>query len=629
MMTASSMILLAFLIVYRLAFVYPFNPPHRPPFSPVVPINKVRQPLIVTTKSFQIPRRRHRITTTYEYRIPFLLAGGISGDSDKINDGSKKNRRRRLYRLLSSVRTIVPATILGKICHKFVRPSVASKNTLRKRWLLSLCTLGLALTLLLGNRMSPYLQSSTSGNKGRQGIMSMTKSSQRISGFQLLGNLLSRRNANDAGPRYGSLLVPRDVLNDKEAKVALGTVRNLYQKYGNREPSSATTTTSTITTGSGVTSIDEDANVNSYSGETIEDQERKLELDEALELLKSTGGREQATLTLRGYKGGKMNDQVNQDRAFVISPFNVKVVGMDQHSISPLLSAHGSNGVKNNNRLLGVFDGHAKLGELVSEYTAAGLPKVLFSKLESTLSSTALIDQTEIVHQALVDTFVEIDKMAPADPSGGCTASVILQLGHKIYVANAGDSRSIIATYNKSSCKVGVVYVTREDKPDLPQERARVERMGGEVYIPPPERAKEGASSRVIVMDKKTNKRHGLAMSRSIGDWEAGKVGVIPHPTVVVLDILELLENAGGTTAPGLASDNVGVFAVSATDGLLDFVEIEKIVKTIAWSLYQKEEPHLLSACENLITTAAISWSKAMKGTYRDDIAIAVSKMSL
>lgn len=386
--------------------------------------------------------------------------------------------------------------------------------------------------------------------------MSMTRSSQRISGFQLMGNLLSRRNANDAGPRYGSLLVPRDVLNDKEVKVALDTVRNLYQKYGNREPSSATTTTSTIATGSGLTSIDEDANVNSYSGETIDDQERKLELDEALELLKSTGGREQATVTLRGYKGGKMNDQVNQDRAFVISPFNVKVVGIGQQSISPLLSTHGSNDVKNNNRLLGVFDGHAKLGELVSEYTAASLPKVLSSKLESTLlpnsasaASTALIDQTEIVHQALVDTFVEIDKMAPADPSGGCTASVILQLGHKIYVANAGDSRSIIATYNKSSCKVGVVYVTQEDKPDLPQERARVERMGGEVYVPPPERAKEGASSRVIVMDKRTNKRHSLAMSRSIGDWEAGKVGVIPHPTVTVLDILELLENAGGTNS--------------------------------------------------------------------------------
>lgn len=93
--------------------------------------------------------------------------------------------------------------------------------------------------------------------------MSMTRSSQRISGFQLMGNLLSRRNANDAGPRYGSLLVPRDVLNDKEVKVALDTVRNLYQKYGNREPSSATTTTSTIATGSGLTSIDEDANVNS------------------------------------------------------------------------------------------------------------------------------------------------------------------------------------------------------------------------------------------------------------------------------------------------------------------------------------------------------------------------------
>jgi len=144
--------------------------------------------------------------------------------------------------------------------------------------------------------------------------------------------------------------------------------------------------------------------------------------------------------------------------------------------------------------------------------------------------------------------------------------------------------------------------------------------MGGQVYIPPPNHI--GASSRVLFVDKNTDRMNGLAMSRSIGDWDAGKLGVIPDPTVAVLDMLELV----GVSALG---SDVEVFAVSATDGLLDFVEIEKIAKTVAHSLYVEEGPHPLSACESLITSAATLWWKAKNGTYRDDIAIAVSKMSL
>merc|ERR1712157_674623 len=157
------------------------------------------------------------------------------------------------------------------------------------------------------------------------------------------------------------------------------------------------------------------------------------------------------------------------------------------------------------------------------------------------------------------------------------------------------------------------------DKPDLPEERARVERMGGQVYVPPPSRY--GGSSRVLFVDKKTGNTNGLAMSRSIGDWDAAKLGVIPDPTVVRLDVSDLIENAGG--------GDIEVFAVSATDGLLDFVDIDSIAQTIAHSLYVDEGPHPLSACESLITTAATAWWKAKDGRYRDDIAIAVSKMSL
>jgi len=421
-------------------------------------------------------------------------------------------------------------------------------------------------------------------------------------------------------PRYGCPLLPRDMYFDEEAQAALKAIRSLHEKYGSRASASSSPTT-TATVNNNATMAKEASTQGTAGGEGAE-QLPELNHSQALELLKSAGGQDQATLTLIGYKGGNIEDQINQDRAFVVSPFHIEC---DDSSDSDSSSSYDTpSGGITAKRILGVFDGHSNLGELVSQYAVTHLPEMLSSKLGPIISSSSSsTEESTQIQQALIETFVEIDKNAPAEPSGGCTASVVLQLGHKIYVANAGDSRSLIATYTKSTATVDIVYITREDKPDLPEERARVERMGGQVYIPPSDR--DGASSRVLFVDKNTDRMNGLAMSRSIGDWDAGKLGVIPDPTVAVLDILDLIAGKSGT---GL-NDDVEVFAVSATDGLLDFVDIGNIATTVAHSLYVEEGPHPLSACESLITTAATLWWKAKNGTYRDDIAIAVSKLSL
>jgi len=150
-------------------------------------------------------------------------------------------------------------------------------------------------------------------------------------------------------------------------------------------------------------------------------------------------------------------EQINQDRAIVVNPY-----------LNGLL-------------LLGVFDGHAPLGELVSEYTATELPKVLATKLsqveEEEDDEESRVNTTK---QVLIDTFIELDKNAPAQESGGCTATIVLKQNNKVYIANAGDSRSFLCVYRPSTQQSQVLYMSREDKPDLPDERARVEQMGGQ-----------------------------------------------------------------------------------------------------------------------------------------------------
>jgi len=331
---------------------------------------------------------------------------------------------------------------------------------------------------------------------------------------------------------------------------------------------------------------------------------------EDLKGLETSGGKERGTLTLIGYKGGALESQINQDRSFCVSPYGI-----------------GSKDTSED-KILGVFDGHANLGEKVSQYAVTELPKLLASKLKE------IDGEEQQVKDALVETFVEIDKTAPAEISGGCTASVILQHGQKLYFANAGDSTSFLVVYRATSKQAEVVYVTREDKPSLPDEKARVEEMGGQVYIP------ARGTSRVLYTDPETGMQSGLAMSRSLGDWEAGKLGVIPNPLVDVIDIPSLVEGQMGCNqieGDGEvfvdmecdSKDDVYIFAVSATDGMMDFATTEIVAQTVAISLYGEEGPHLLTALEQLIFMSAQGWQQSKGGRYRDDIAIAVSQIRI
>lgn len=391
---------------------------------------------------------------------------------------------------------------------------------------------------------------------------------------------------------FGCPFLPRDVFYDEEAKVALHRLKEPTRKLHEEEAM------------------------------TSASQQFLSELD-------SSGDRHRTTMTLCGYKGGTITGQVNQDRSILVSPF----LGEYQ--------------------FLGVLDGHGDGGEIVSEYARTEIPKLLAAKLEELITSADApntfknlmeLDEetTEKIKQILKDIFIHVDKTAPqTSMSGGCTASVALQLGSKIFLANAGDSATIVAAHRGWNETAHIVYQTREDKPDLPGERERIEKAGGRVQIP--ESYEYGESSRVVYMSPSTGGNIGLAMSRSIGDWEAP--GVTAEPIVDVLDLRELAKivMAGkeefDCEAEGVecGPPDINFFIVSATDGLLDFVEPHIISDKVGVTFFGRPDlqdrqsglgsGHAHLAAEELIYAAAKGWHDEMKGSYRDDITIAVSKV--
>jgi len=86
------------------------------------------------------------------------------------------------------------------------------------------------------------------------------------------------------------------------------------------------------------------------------------------------------------------------------------------------------------------------------------------------------------------------DYMKQIESQAGCTATVVLVTPSEIYCANAGDSRSVMC--EKGMC----VELSADHKPDLPAERSRIIKAGGEV-----------SEGRVNGM---------LALSRAIGDFD-------------------------------------------------------------------------------------------------------------
>jgi len=182
--------------------------------------------------------------------------------------------------------------------------------------------------------------------------------------------------------------------------------------------------------------------------------------------------------------------------------------------------------------------------------------------------------------------------------------------------------------------KIQIMYRSREDKPDLPEERTRIQAAGGYVHLP----TDNGDVPRAYYIDENRQARYGLAMSRSLGDWKVQ--GVIAEPIVDVLDLQEIVKEALASYAEfcgndvedndnnryceNLDSSDAHVFAASISDGMMDYLGPEDVGRVLATAFFDEDSglhPH--SAAEQLILDAAKGWNNDFRGEYRDDIAIA------
>ena len=232
----------------------------------------------------------------------------------------------------------------------------------------------------------------------------------------------------------------------------------------------------------------------------------------------------------RGFSAAK----INQDRGVVFWPFN------------------GSCGQV----LLCIFDGHGSKGEIVSEFCMKTVPELLEAepdelqadppgfltksiiKCDELLFAGSARPASPLQPQPSAPAAAPAPAPAPAPASApparvsgelgkmamkcGTTSTVAYMRGAEVYVACSGDSRAVLGSI--SGGQVLAADLSRDHKPDLPEEMARIVAAGGTVSPP-------GANNwpaRVWA-----NGRVGLAMSRSLGDGLCRRYGVIPDPEAI------------------------------------------------------------------------------------------------
>ena len=102
--------------------------------------------------------------------------------------------------------------------------------------------------------------------------------------------------------------------------------------------------------------------------------------------------------------------------------------------------------------------------------------------------------------------------------------------------------------------------LSRDHKPDCLDEKKRIDECGGRVkQFLNKQTGKEVGPARVWLKDHDIP---GLAMSRSLGDYMAQSVGVIPDPEIIIYDIQ--------------IDDRV---IIIASDGVWEFIESSEVHK--------------------------------------------------
>jgi len=226
--------------------------------------------------------------------------------------------------------------------------------------------------------------------------------------------------------------------------------------------------------------------------------------------------------------------------------------------------------------LYGVYDGHG--GKFVSKYLSENLPKdFLGLNVKYPLSGKYVRDSFKEIQSIL-----ETKHNEEADYCGS-TCLLVADYVHEkrrfLDIMNLGDSRCIISRNNK------VNVITKDHKPNWPDEKERITKMGGEIYF-------DGSDWRI----------GDLSVSKSFGDLD-NKPYISCVPEIFRYKL-----------------NNTDQFMVIGCDGLWDVMDNQEVVNFIINNSYDSEHNRI----NKKTNIARILADKALQKGSTDNITVII-----
>ena len=281
---------------------------------------------------------------------------------------------------------------------------------------------------------------------------------------------------------------------------------------------------------------------------------------------------------------------------------------------------------KENFSLVGVFDGHGQHGHIISNmlkiffseyfskseiYTAENknFLNIFNTKIKNTFADMNNIyhftnnfdasNLNDLIKKIFYEKLIEenyfliknsfslaeacfMQSKCDINFSGSTCISVFL-IDDKIICGNCGDSRAILVT-GKENQKNEIINLSIDHKPDLKEEANRIIKSHGRVE----RRSENGIRTGPLRVWLKNENFPGLAMTRSIGDMVASKIGVTSEPEIIECNVT-----------------NESKFIVVGSDGIWEILSNEEVASIV--NPYYKIMD-VESATDRLIEEASKKW---------------------
>jgi serine/threonine protein phosphatase PrpC len=250
-----------------------------------------------------------------------------------------------------------------------------------------------------------------------------------------------------------------------------------------------------------------------------------------------------------------------------------------------------------------VFDGHGQKGHDVSNFVKENLPKLIIKdpRFKSMDQKEAMLKDVFKKTQSLVGTMDRMKKLSAQ--LSGTTATVCLHdhVNNKITMAHVADSTAVLGR-RKGATKGDLegIALTRDHKPDLKDERARIEKAGGRVVF-------DGYANHRIYA--KNARYPGLNMSRCLGDLMGhADCGITCEPE---------------TSTRDLKPEDEKILVCS--DGVWEFISPTEAVTIVA----EFENAKSMVAAERLAKEAWDRWIREEGGAVVDDITVILVNLNM